>query len=60
MKNMNFQALADTSIAGEILSREECLAVLQCPDNRILNLLAATARCGSSFVRRVPAYVDQC
>jgi biotin synthase len=49
MINMNFQALADKSIAGEILSREECLAVLHCPDNQILDLLAATARVREQF-----------
>jgi biotin synthase len=46
---MNFQVLADKAIAGEILSREECLAVLHSPDREILDLLSATYRVRERF-----------
>ncbi|GCE15214.1 biotin synthase BioB [Tengunoibacter tsumagoiensis] len=46
---MSFQALADKAIAGDILSREECLSVLHCPDNQILDLLSATYRVREQF-----------
>lgn len=38
---MRFQTLAERSIAGQTLTREECQAVLRCPDERILELLDA-------------------
>lgn len=38
---MNFHTLAEKSIAGITLTREECQAVLRCPDERILELLDA-------------------
>lgn len=38
---MEFQALAAKAIDGELLTREECRAVLDCPDQRVLELLAA-------------------
>ena len=41
---MPFQGFAERSIAGQALSRAECLAVLECPDEQILDLLAATYR----------------
>jgi biotin synthase len=46
---MDFQHLADRAIAGEVLTREECLAVLACPDERMLELLAATYRVRRHF-----------
>jgi biotin synthase len=50
---MNFQSLADKAIAGQVLSREECQAVLRCPDQHILALLDAAYQiryhfCGKS------------
>lgn len=39
--SLDFQTLAEKSIAGETLTRSECQAVLQCPDDRILELLNA-------------------
>jgi biotin synthase len=50
---MNFQPFADKAIAGQILSREECQAVLRCPDQNILALLDAAYQvryhfCGKS------------
>lgn len=47
---MNFQLFADKAIAGETLSREECLAVLQSSDSQILDLLSATYRVRERFV----------
>jgi biotin synthase len=41
---MKFQALADKAIGGEVLTREECRAVLDCPDQRVLELLDAAYR----------------
>lgn len=38
---MEFPVLADKAIGGEVLTREECRAVLNCPDQRVLALLAA-------------------
>jgi biotin synthase len=46
---MNFQVLADKALANEVLSREECLAVLHCPDSQILDLLSATYRVRERF-----------
>ncbi|HEY1012605.1 MAG TPA: biotin synthase BioB, partial [Herpetosiphonaceae bacterium] len=38
---MNFQLLADKALAGATLTRDECRAVLRCPDERMLALLDA-------------------
>lgn len=46
---MNFQMFAERSIAGEVLSREECRQVLGCPDTRLLDLLAAAYRVRERF-----------
>jgi biotin synthase len=46
---MNFHTLADKALADEALSREECLAILHCPDNQILELLSATYRVREHF-----------
>jgi biotin synthase len=46
---MNFQALAEKAIAGDILSREESLEVLHTPDSQILDLLSATYRVRKQF-----------
>lgn len=39
---MEFQTLVDKATRDEVLTREECRAVLNCPDERVLELLAAT------------------
>ncbi len=39
---MKFQTLIDKAIAGELLTRGECQSVLDCPDQRVLELLDAT------------------
>ncbi len=39
-----WQQLADDVLAGETLSREQALAVLDCPDDELLDLLAAVYR----------------
>ncbi len=49
---MNFQTLADKAIAGEVLTREECRAVLRCPDDQVLALLDATYRVREQFCGR--------
>src|SRR5215469_10656447 len=49
---MNFHSLADKAIANEVLSRDECLAVLRCPNNEILDLLSATFRVRERFCGR--------
>jgi biotin synthase len=41
--------LADKAIAGETLSYEECQRVLRCPDERLLDLLAAANRVRQHF-----------
>ncbi len=46
---MNFQALADKALAGDVLSREESLAVLHASDSQILDLLSATYRVREQF-----------
>jgi biotin synthase len=38
----HFQTLADKALNEQILTREECQAVLNCPDQRMLELLDAT------------------
>ncbi|MEM9092690.1 MAG: biotin synthase BioB [Cyanobacteria bacterium P01_F01_bin.53] len=40
----NWQQLADQALAGEVLTREEALAVLNAPDNLLLDQLAAAYR----------------
>src|SRR5947208_10881695 len=52
-QKMNFQHFADKAIAGQVLSQEECQAVLRCPDQHILALLDAAYQvryhfCGKS------------
>ncbi len=44
VEQTNFQEFADLSLAGEILSREQCRQVLTCPDKEILTLLDAAYR----------------
>jgi biotin synthase len=39
-----WQRLADRVLAGEIIAAEEALAVLECPDEELLDLLAAAYR----------------
>ncbi|MCB0180891.1 MAG: biotin synthase BioB, partial [Anaerolineae bacterium] len=46
---MNFHQLADKSIAGETLTRQECQDVLHCPDERILELLDAAYKVRRTF-----------
>lgn len=46
---MNFQIFADKAIAGDVLSREECLAILRSPDSQILELLSAAYRVRERF-----------
>jgi len=41
---MNWNALADRSLAGELISRDEALAVLHAPDDVLLDQLAAAYR----------------
>lgn len=41
---MNWNALADRSLAGELLTRDEALAVLRAPDTELLDQLAAAYR----------------
>ncbi|HEY4303400.1 MAG TPA: biotin synthase BioB [Gemmatimonadaceae bacterium] len=41
---MNWNALADRSLAGELISRDEALAVLRAPDDVLLDQLAAAYR----------------
>jgi len=40
----DWQQLADRVLAGDTLSAEDALAVLECPDDELLELLAATYR----------------
>ena len=41
---MNWNALADRSLAGELITRDEALAVLNAPDEALLDQLAAAYR----------------
>src|SRR5690348_5529925 len=45
----DFQSLAEKSIAGMVLTRDECSTVLHCPDEHILDLLSATYRVRQHF-----------
>jgi biotin synthase len=49
---MYFHQLADKALNNEVLSRSECLAVLRCPDNQILDLLSATYTVRERFCGR--------
>ena len=49
---MDYQILADKAIAKGILSREECLSVLQAPDTEILQVLDAASRVRRHFCGR--------
>src|SRR3954470_21762659 len=42
--SMNWNALADRSLAGELITRDEALAVLRAPDDQLLEQLAAAYR----------------
>lgn len=46
---ISYQALADKSIRGECLTRDECRAVLRSPDSDIMDLLAAAYRVRRTF-----------
>lgn len=48
----DFQALAEKALQDEILTREECLAVLGTPDGRILDLLDAAFRVRERYFGR--------
>jgi biotin synthase len=39
-----WQQFADDVLAGEAISHEQALAVLECPDNELLDLLSAVYR----------------
>ena len=41
---MNWEALADKALAGEVITREEARAVLRAPDEELLRLIAAAGR----------------
>jgi biotin synthase len=41
---MNWNALADRSLAGEVVTRDDALAVLRAPDTEVLDQLAAAYR----------------
>lgn len=49
---MNFHQLADKALSNEVLSHAECQAVLDCPDNQILDLLSATYKVREHFCGR--------
>jgi biotin synthase len=44
MQMPDWSRIADKSLAGDALTGDECLAVLQAPDDELLDLLAATFR----------------
>jgi biotin synthase len=46
---MQYQELADLAIAGDVLDREQCNAVLGAPDDDLLDLLAAAWRVRRRF-----------
>jgi biotin synthase len=50
--SMNFYALADKAIAGQVLSHEDCLNILHCPDQHILALLDAAYQVRYHFCGR--------
>ena len=41
---MNWEALADKALAGEVITREEARAVLRAPDEELLRIVAAAGR----------------
>jgi biotin synthase len=41
---MHWNALADRSLAGELITRDEALSVLRAPDDQLLEQLAAAYR----------------
>lgn len=45
----NWHALADRVLGGQLLTDEEGLAILRCPDNQLLDLLSATFRIRRHF-----------
>lgn len=49
---MDFMKLAAKSLDGEALSRSECLEVLNCPEDRILELLQAAFKVRSRYFGR--------
>jgi biotin synthase len=49
LNDVSFQAFAVRSIEGEALTRAECRAVLDCPDEQILGLLDAAYRVRRRF-----------
>src|SRR5688572_12153268 len=57
---MPWLPLAERSIAGDVLSRDEARAVLHCPDDELLALLDATYRVRRAFHgRKVRIHVLQ-
>ncbi len=56
-KAVDWQALADRVLAGGQITRDEALAVLECPDDELLELLAAVYRVRRRcFGRQVQLY----
>ncbi|MDP2951750.1 MAG: biotin synthase BioB, partial [Chloroflexota bacterium] len=49
---MHYQELADRSLQGFPLEREQCQAVLRCPENRLLELLQAAFRVRERYFGR--------
>ena len=45
----NWSALADRALSGEAVSGEEALAILQAPDDELLDILAAAYRVRRAF-----------
>ena len=46
-----WQELADDVLAGETITTEQALAVLECPDEELLDLMSAVYRVGGDRLR---------
>lgn len=52
MKHMEYRLMAEKALRGEALDKGECLEVLRCPENRILELLQAAFTVREHFFGR--------
>ena len=47
--SLSYNQMAEKALSGNTLSREECKAILECPDGQIMELLSAAFRVRANY-----------